>query len=195
MNEFDATLRDGRVVHVRPIAPADEAELLQAFERMSDHARYMRFMHVVREPDLERLRSLLASFPEAGVGVVATVPADDGIDIVGSAIAVVAADPTRCEFAITVASRFAGAGLGSLLMRTLIDEAAGRGLKEMEGFVLTENESMLRLAKYLGFRIESDPDDGTVRTCRLALGAPAPGSGGPPAGGAAAGPTTARGSA
>ena len=47
----------------------------------------MRFMRVVREPDPERVRSTLASFPEAGIGIVATVPAADGIDIVGSAIA------------------------------------------------------------------------------------------------------------
>ena len=82
-------------MHLRAVSPADEAEFLQAFERLSDEARYMRFMRVVRAPDRERLRAALASFPEAGIGLVATVPADDGIDIVGSAIAVFAADRTR----------------------------------------------------------------------------------------------------
>ena len=79
----DITLRDGRSVHVRGLRVADEAEFLQAFERLSSHARYMRFMRVVREPDPERLHAVLASFPEAGIGIVATVPAADGIDIVG----------------------------------------------------------------------------------------------------------------
>ena len=87
---------------------------------------------------------MLASFPETGIGIVATVPAADGIDIVGSAIAVFAADRTSCEFAITVASEFGGAGLATALMTALIDEARRRGLKEMEGFVLTQNQSMLR---------------------------------------------------
>ena len=99
---FDVILKDGRVAHLRPSGPADEAEFLQAFERMSNDARYMRFMRVVREPDRARLRAVLASFPEGGIGIVATVPADDGIDIVGSAVAVFAADRVRCEFAITV---------------------------------------------------------------------------------------------
>jgi len=58
--DFDATLRDGRVVHLRAMRPDDEAELLQAFERMSDEARYMRFMRLVREPDMERVRKVLA---------------------------------------------------------------------------------------------------------------------------------------
>ena len=90
--EADITLRDGRVVHVRAMRAQDEAELLQTFDRMSDDARYMRFMRVVREPNLERLRKALGSFPESGIGLVATVPAADGIDIVGSAIAIIESD-------------------------------------------------------------------------------------------------------
>ena len=31
-SEFDCTLRDGRVVHLRAMGPADEAELAQAFD-------------------------------------------------------------------------------------------------------------------------------------------------------------------
>jgi hypothetical protein len=52
------TLRDGRVAHIRAIRASDEAEILQAFDRMSADARYMRFMHTVREPNLERLRKV-----------------------------------------------------------------------------------------------------------------------------------------
>ena len=162
----DITLRDGRSVHLRASCVADESELLQAFERMSQEARYMRFMHAVREPNVDRLRHALASFPECGIGIVATVPADDGIDIVGSAIAVFGSDRTGCEFAITVAARFNGAGLATALMTALIDEAKRRGMKEMEGFVLAGNQPMLRLAKRLGFNIKSDPADASVRICR-----------------------------
>ena len=64
----DVTLRDGRVVHLRASHASDEGEYLQAFERIDDAARYMRFMHSVREPDRERLRRVLASFPQAGTG-------------------------------------------------------------------------------------------------------------------------------
>jgi RimJ/RimL family protein N-acetyltransferase len=168
--EFDATLRDGRTVHVRAIRPADEAEILQAFGRMSADARYMRFMRSVREPNVERLRQALASVPKAGTGIVATVPAADGIDIAGSAVFFIGSDnPSTCEFAITVASEFGGAGLASTLMRALIDSAKTRGLEQMEGFVLAANQPMLRLARRLGFSIARDPDDPSVRVCRLPL--------------------------
>jgi GNAT superfamily N-acetyltransferase len=171
-SERDLTLRDGRTVHLRAISPDDEAEFLQAFERLSDEARYMRFMRFVQEPDRNRLRAVLASLPEAGIGLVATVPAHDGLDIVGSAIAVIGADPTRCEFAITVASGFGGVGLATALMTTLIDQAKRRGLAEMEGFVLSQNRAMLGLAKRLGFSTAYEPGDATVRICRLALNPP-----------------------
>lgn len=172
MESFDISLRDGRAVHVRAVSVEDEAELLQAFERLSADARYMRFMRVVREVNVNRLRAVLASFPKNGIGIVATIPAADGIDIVGSAIAVFDADRTRCEFAITVAEAFGGTGLATALMTALIDEARRRGLKEMEGFVLAENQSMLRLARRLGFSIAPEPGDATVRICRLKLGNP-----------------------
>jgi acetyltransferase len=172
ISERDLTLRDGRMVHLRAVAPADEAEILQAFERLSEEARYMRFMRIVHAPDRERLRSVLASFPEAGIGLVATVPADDGLDIVGSAIAVVGVDPTRCEFAITVAAGFGGVGLATALMTALIDAARRRGLAEMEGFVLSQNRAMLGLAKRLGFSIAYEPGDASVRICRLTLNPP-----------------------
>ena len=169
--EFDTTLRDGRTVHVRAIRAADEAEILQAFDRMSDDARYMRFMRSVREVNVERLRHALASFPESGMGIMATVPAADGIDIVGSAVFFIGSDaPKTCEFAINVDSAFGGAGLASTLMRTLIGLAGKRGLEEMEGFVLAANPPMLRLARRLGFNIAFDPDDPSVRICRLPLG-------------------------
>lgn len=169
--EFDTSLRDGRTVHVRAVRPSDEAEVVQAFERLSADARYMRFMHSVRELDREQLRRVLASFPEHGIGIVASVPAVDGYDIAGGAIAVITGDGTRCEFAITVAGNFGGSGLATVLMNTLIDAARRRGLAEMEGFVLSVNQPMLRLARRLGFKIKVDPDDASVRICRLPLGA------------------------
>ena len=169
-DEFDATLRDGRTVRLRAIRPADEMELLQAFDRLSPDARYMRFMRPVREPNLERLRSTLATMPERGIGVVATIPADDGIDIVGCTICMLGEDRTTGEFAITVASEFGGTGLAGTLMTALIDAARRRGLKRMEGFVLAENRPMLRLARRMGFEIARDPDDGTIRLCGLDLG-------------------------
>jgi RimJ/RimL family protein N-acetyltransferase len=166
----DLTLRNGRVVHVRAIVPSDEEEILQAFDRLSNQSRYMRFMHSVREVNRTRLRDVLASFPEKGLAIAATVPAEDGIDIVGTATFIIGPGPETCEFAISVADAWGGAGLGHALMTALIEAARRRGLREMDGFVLAENQPMLRLASRLGFEVTRDPDDFAIRVCRLTLG-------------------------
>ncbi|MCQ8780168.1 GNAT family N-acetyltransferase, partial [Escherichia coli] len=57
----------------------------------------------------------------------------------------IAADGLSCEFAIVVADAAQGMGLGSRLMASLLDAARARGLKEMEGFVLSTNHKMLKL--------------------------------------------------
>jgi hypothetical protein len=138
----DLRLRDGRVVHLRAATPADEAEFVQTFERLSREARYMRFMRVVREPDLAQLRTVLASFPEAGIGLVATVPADDGIDIVGSADrglrrrADRASSPSRSR-------RRSRRPASRPRDDRAHHEARRRGRTAMEGFVLTSNQPML----------------------------------------------------
>lgn len=165
----DVALRDGRSVNIREMVQADEAELLQAFDRLTQEAKQMRFMRVVNAPNVERLRSVLASFPQAGLGLVATVPAEDGIDIVGGAIFFIGNDQATCEFAMTVTGDYGGAGLGRALLTRLIEAATQRGLRDMDGFVLTVNQPMLRLAERLGFTIAPDPDDFSVRICRLRL--------------------------
>jgi acetyltransferase len=57
-------------------------------------------------------------------------------------------------------------------MRAMIDAASRRGLKQMEGFVLAVNQPMLRLASRMGFTVSRDPEDPSVRLCRLALQSP-----------------------
>ena len=84
----------------------------------------------------------------------------------------IGADHRTCEFAISVTDEWTGAGLGRVLMEILIGAARGRGLREMEGFVLAENRGMLALARKLGFTVGRHPDDYTLCLCRRRLDAP-----------------------
>jgi len=165
----DVTLRNGRSVQLRALQATDADELLQSFSRLSANTRDMRFMRGVAHLEPAALRRAVAQLLERGLAVVATVPAADGVDIVGGASFVVGADPQTCEFAITIVDGWQGCGLGSLLMRRLIEAARQRGLRTMEGFVLATNHPMLALAKSLGFDSKPDHDDYTVRIVRLDL--------------------------
>ena len=52
-----------------------------------------------------------------------------------------------------------GRGLGYAMMNMLIECARRRGFKRLVGSVLAINQSMLGLAKALGFVAQADPDD------------------------------------
>ena len=106
-------LRDGRAVTLRAISPADAPEIAQAFERLTAESRYSRFMQHKRQLDPAALERGVHPRPGLDFAFVATVPAADGIDIVGAAQYVRARDddPSTCEFAITVAEDWRGSGL------------------------------------------------------------------------------------
>ena len=168
----EVTLRDDRRVRLREIRPEDRDEVRQAFERLSDESRYLRFMSYVKELSPRMLEGAIRPQEGRELGLVAEIPAPDGIDIVGGARYFILPDGETCEFAVTVAEGWHRVGLASRLMRALIEGARERGLQHMDGFVLGGNSAMLTLARRLGFTVRRDPRDQAVMIVRLALAAP-----------------------
>jgi acetyltransferase len=78
-------------------------------------------------------------------------------------------DGESCEFAVTVADAWQGNGIASRLMKTLMPETRRRGLKRIEGLVLTTNVRVLELCRKLGCAIHLSPDDRPVRVVRRDL--------------------------
>ena len=94
-------LRDGREVTLRAIIAADAPEIVHAFERLSDESRYLRFMQHKKQLAEATVERGVNPRPGHDAAFVATIPAADGIDIVGAAQYVQAADETQgrtCEF-------------------------------------------------------------------------------------------------
>lgn len=157
-------LRDGREVTLRAVDAADAAEIVQAFERLSADSRYNRFMQHKKQLDPAALERGVHPRPGRDFVLLATIPAADGIDIVGAAQYVRAYENNAktCEFAITVAEDWRGSGLGAELLASLLRQAPGDGYAMMEGSVIAENAPMLALARKLGFQIDRVPEDATV---------------------------------
>jgi len=78
-------------------------------------------------------------------------------------------DRRAAEYSLLVRSDLQGRGLGSALMRILIDYARADGVERLDGIVLAENRGMRRLVDGLGFAIAADPDDPGVVETTLAL--------------------------
>ena len=164
-------LQDGREVTMRAIAETDAPKIVRAFERLSAASRHFRFMR-----NLEHLDDATVErgvHPRAGrdFAFVATISAADGVDIVGAAQYVPAdeASDRTCEFAITVAEDWRGSGLAPVLLASLVRRARRDGYEAMEGLVIAENISMLRLARKLGFTTAPVDGDATVLRVRRAL--------------------------
>ena len=70
---------------MRAIVKTDAAEIVQAFERLSADSRYNRFMRHKQQLDSTAVERGVQPRPGREFAFVATIPATDGIDIVGAA--------------------------------------------------------------------------------------------------------------
>jgi acetyltransferase len=155
----DVALRDGTLVHVRPIRPED-AGLEQAFVHgLSDEARYFRFFY--RMNDLTP--AMLARFTQVDydreLALVAIVDAATHPAFLGVARYIANPDRTSAEFAVVVADAWQHRGVARVLMHGLVVCAKRRGFERLEGTILRVNERMLAFVRALGFGVVDDPDD------------------------------------
>jgi acetyltransferase len=110
--------------------------------------------------DYDREMALVADAPGSGT---------DGI--VGVARFSSEPDRRRAEYAIAVRSDWKGRGLGYALLGRIIEAARARGIGELYGDVLQENQAMLKMNREHGFAIAAHPDDpALVRVTRRLAG-------------------------
>ncbi len=170
-------MRDGREWMLRPIRPED-AEPLQEFIRgLSDESRYMRFVSMLRELTPRMLARYTLIDYHRELALVATIqePNPDQRGrlverIIGFAHYLRNPDGRGAEYALVIGDEWQRCGLGSRLMRGLIEAAQEQGLTYIDGLVLGTNRPMLGLMSHLGFRIDPDEDDPSMRRVWLDLG-------------------------
>jgi RimJ/RimL family protein N-acetyltransferase len=162
------TLRDGRRLMLRPLEPGDKDALEAAFHKLSEEARYMRFMAPLEHVPPRMLERAVRPVGDQELALVAVEVGGTGA-IVGAARYV--ADPSRptCECAVAIDDDWHRLGLASRLLAELIQSARSRGLRCMEGFVLAGNAPMLALARRLGFEVTRSDEGPSVRHIRLDL--------------------------
>jgi acetyltransferase len=162
-------LTDGTDLVIRPIRPED-AGIEQAFVRnLSEEARYFRFMNSVQElSDAMLVRFTQIDYSREMALVAVTEENSHEVEL-GVTRYVINPDGESCDFALVIADRMRGKGLGHRLMTALMDAARSRGLKVMEGEVLKSNASMLKLMQRLNFSIENSTEDDSTKKVRKVL--------------------------
>lgn len=157
----EVTLADGSSVILRPIRPED-AEIEQAFVRgLSRESRYMRFMRVLNELTPEMLVRFTQIDYDREMAFIALDETDGRKEQIGVARYNMEPDGETAEFALVVGDEWQGRGLGTALLRILVEYARLRGVRELFGDVLERNTAMRDLAACLGFEeqlLESEED-------------------------------------
>ena len=163
---------------MRPIH-TDDAQMLQDLvHRISPESRYFRFVSPITELtpsmlarftliDYDREMALVAVLKDRGA-------AADGESveierIVGVSRYITNPDQSSCEFALLVDDQMSGKGLGSRLMESIMDVAREKGLSEIDGLVLANNDGMLKLMRSLGFAVKRFAEDPSFKLVTHAL--------------------------
>ncbi|MCG5509668.1 bifunctional acetate--CoA ligase family protein/GNAT family N-acetyltransferase [Ectothiorhodospira lacustris] len=157
-------LPDGVNLTIRPIRPED-AKIEQEFVRnLSPEARYFRFMQAVHELTPHMLVRFTQIDYDREMALIAVREQPDGSEL-QIAVARYTANPDQqsCEFGLVVADEWQGRGIGSHLMNELMDVARSRGLRTMEGEVLSQNTNMIALMHRLGFTSRNSHEDDGIK--------------------------------
>jgi GNAT superfamily N-acetyltransferase len=153
------TLRDHTRVVIRPITPQDAAAEKAFIEALSPQSRRFRFLGNLRHASDELVRQLTRIDYSHDVAFAAVVPDDARQKFLGVSRYSVGPDATSCECAVAVLDEWHNKGLGTLLMRHLIEVARARGIVHLYSIDSVENSDMAALARFLGFERRLDLDD------------------------------------
>jgi acetyltransferase len=148
---------DGTSIIVRPIRPED-AQMEASFVRnLSQNTRYFRFMVPLNGLPEELLARLTQIDYGRELALVAVIERDGREVEVGVARYMMAQDGRSANVAVVVADEWQGKGIGSRLLRRLIDAARASGIPRLEGEILSENAPMRAILVKLGCTLRRNP--------------------------------------
>jgi acetyltransferase len=165
--------KDGEELLIRPIRPEDELMMVKFHETLSDLSVFLRYFHMeglsARVAHDRLIRKCFIDYDNEMALVADHVTADTGgHKIVGVGRLTKTRSSSEGEVAVIVSDRYQGRGLGTELLRRLIQIARDEKLHEIVAHILPQNGAMRALADRCGFTIrESDDPDMVVAGLRL----------------------------
>jgi len=165
--EFNDQLKDGREVLIRPIRPEDENLHHELFKSLSRQTNYFRFFSYRRHLTHEQAARFTQIDYDREMAIIALIEDNGRERSIGVNRLTYQARTDQHEFAIVIADEFQGTGVGTILMRRLLEIARDRKIKQIIGIVLSENLKMIKFCRDFGFEVADQ--DGNSITFRLTL--------------------------
>lgn len=152
------TMRDGRDILIRPIRPEDEPLMVEFHEALSEQSVYMRYagmMKLSQRVAHDRLARICFIDYDREMALVAEVQDHDGRRSIAAVGRLTQLSGTRdAEFALVIRDSEQRQGLGTELLRRLIDVAREEKLDRIIADILAQNTAMQRVCRKLGFDLQ-----------------------------------------
>ncbi len=159
-----ARLRDGTEIAIRPIRPEDEPLMVRFHEGLSERSVYFRYFQMVKlsqRVSHERLTRICFIDYNRQIALVAE-RAGPPPEILGVARMTRLRKSGSAEFAVIISDTVQRSGLGTELLRRLVEVARAEKLERLVGEILPENRGMQRVCEKAGFTLKYSMEDGVV---------------------------------
>ncbi len=166
-------MSNGTALTIRPIRPEDEPLLVHFHETLSDRSVYFRYFHMIKLSQRiahERLTRICFIDYNREMALVAEHedPATGEHTILGVGRITKIQGTQDAEFAIVVSDKVQRQGLGTELLRRVIEFARDQKVGRVKADILLENQDMQQVSRKLGFRMEPS-DDPSMTTAVMDL--------------------------
>ncbi len=162
------TARDGTELMIRPIRPEDEPLMRSFHTQLSEESVYFRYAHALRLADRishEKLSRLCFIDYAHQIALIALRPNASGEqELVGVGQLIMEHERNGAELALLVLDAYQGKGLGTELLRRLVEIGRKELVGRIVGYILADNQPMLDVSRRLGFHLVRKPGDPMVES-------------------------------
>ena len=157
-------LKNKAPLFIRPIKPEDEPLMVKFHETLSEESVYNRYFAALKLSQRvahERLTRICFNDYDREIALVAELKAPKGEEkkILGVGRLSKQHGGSDAEFAVLVSDEWQRLGLGSELLRRLIEIGRDEKLARLSGVILAENHAMQHICRKVGFKVVHDPDN------------------------------------
>jgi acetyltransferase len=161
-------LSDGTSVILRPIRPDDEPLMVTFHETLSARSVYLRWLHTLslsqRVAHEQMIRMCFIDYDrEMALVSEYTDPQTGQREIIGIGHLIKLNRANEAEMALLVTDEFQRKGLGTELLRRLIQFGHDENIQRLVGDILVENKGMQEVCQKLGFHLKYSPETRLVR--------------------------------
>ena len=149
-------------VLIRPIRPEDEPMLARFHATLSERSVYLRYFHMIPlDTRIAHERLTRICFIDYDREIVLVAEREREILAIGRLTK--AHHANEAEFALLTSDKFQGHGLGTELLKRLLEIARLEGLDRVTADILGENRQMIEICRLLGFRLKHSMGEGVVK--------------------------------